>query len=230
MSNAITLEKISKTYGKNNNPIPILEDLSLSIQQGDLCALLAPSGSGKSTLLHIMGLLDNPSSGNVYIHQEATNALSDKKKALLRNQHLGFVYQFHHLLPEFSSVENVMIPRLIGQKPQKEAKEYAIYLLERMGLKHRIDHRPHQLSGGEQQRVAIARALINNPKILLADEPTGNLDVQTGNIVFELLLEIMKETKLACFIATHNHDLAKKMDRIFTLSNKQCIEISKESF
>jgi lipoprotein-releasing system ATP-binding protein len=230
MSSAICLENISKSYGDTHNPIGILEDLSLSINPGDLCALLAPSGTGKSTLLHIMGLLDSPSCGTVYIHNDSTQGISETKKAQIRNRYLGFVYQFHHLLPEFSSLENVMIPQLIGGKFEKDAKTYALYLLERIGLKHRIHHRPHQLSGGEQQRVAIARALANNPKILLADEPTGNLDVQTGEVIFQLLLDIMKETNLACFIATHNHDLAKKMDRIFTIKNKQCVEISKESF
>lgn len=230
MSKAIILEKISKTYGDSNNSVPILNEVSLNINQGELCALLAPSGTGKSTLLHIMGLLDFPTSGSVYIQNESTGSLSEKNKAKLRHRYLGFVYQFHHLLPEFSSLENIMVPQLIGQKTEKEAKAYALYLLEKIGLIHRIHHRPHQLSGGEQQRVAIARALANNPKILLADEPTGNLDIQTGEVIFQLLLDIMKETNLACFIATHNHDLAKKMDRIFTLTNKQCIEVSKESF
>lgn len=226
----IQFENVSKTYAtKKENNICILENASFSIMSGDLCALVAPSGTGKSTLLHLMGLLDTPSSGIVSVLEKPTAQLTPYEKAFIRNQHIGFVYQFHHLLPEFSSIENVMMPQLIHHKNTKENKEYAFHLLERLGLSERLKHRPHELSGGEQQRVAIARALANKPKILLADEPTGNLDLQTGDTVFQMLLDIVSETQLSCFIVTHNNNLAKNMNRIFTLQNKQCIEIQKES-
>ena len=228
MISIITLRNISKTYEKKSNRVCVLENTSLSLNAGDLCALVAPSGNGKSTLLHMMGLIDTPSDGRIEILGSDVSNLSSKKKALLRNSTIGFIYQFHHLLPEFSALENVMFPLLIANQNPKIAKEKALHYIEKIGLSHRTNHKPQELSGGEQQRIAIARALINNPKLLLADEPTGNLDNETGKIVFNLLLQLVEETKLTCFIATHNKDLAKKMGRFFTIKNKQCIEIKKE--
>jgi lipoprotein-releasing system ATP-binding protein len=222
----LELKSLSKVYGSGETQLTILENASFTLNAGEVVALVAPSGTGKSTLLHIAGLLDTPTEGDVLIMGNSSRHLTDFEKAALRNKYLGFVYQQHHLLPEFTSLENIMMPMLIAQKDSKEAKERACFLLECMGLKKRANHRPSQLSGGEQQRVSFLRALSNNPSVLLADEPTGNLDLETGQIVFQEILKLVKETKLSCLIATHNQDLAKKMDRIITLSNKHCVEIT----
>lgn len=216
----LTVSNISKYY----DTLKIFDNVSLQIKRGEIVALVAPSGSGKSTFLHLLGLLDAPTTGDIFLMGKRTATLNDQEKAFLRASHIGFVYQYHHLLPEFSSLENVILPQLILKKTEKEAKERALFLLDKMGLSHRLGHKPHQLSGGEQQRVAFARALANNPSILLADEPTGNLDLQTGNLVFEELLTIVKETGLSCLIATHNQDLAKKMDRIITIKDQSLVE------
>lgn len=208
---------VSKSYGKGDALITVLNKADFSLNTGEIVALMAPSGAGKSTFLHIAGLLDTPTSGDVMLESVKTNDLSDDKKSALRSKTLGFVYQFHHLLPEFTSLENVVLPQLLQGVSESQAQKRAKELLEHLNLDHRLSHRPSQLSGGEQQRVAIARALANNPKVLLADEPTGNLDLKTGDIVFQELLEIVKKTGLSCLIATHNLELAKKMDRIVTL-------------
>lgn len=205
---------LSKAY----DTVQILDNVTFDLEEGEVVALVAPSGMGKSTLLQLLGLLDTPSQGHIHICGKATHTLSEEQKDALRGKSIGFVYQYHHLLPEFTSIENVMIPQLIAGTSPKAAKAHAHDLLSKVGLSHRSEHRPTQLSGGEQQRVAFVRALANNPSILLADEPTGNLDLKTGERVFNELLDIVKETGLACLIATHNPDLAKKMDRILTLS------------
>lgn len=205
---------LSKAY----DTVQILDNVTFDLDTGDVVALVAPSGMGKSTLLQLLGLLDTPSQGDVHICGVSTGSMRETQKDAVRGKSIGFVYQYHHLLPEFTSLENVIIPQLIVGTPPKEAKDRAHDLLSRVGLSHRVDHRPTQLSGGEQQRVAFVRALANNPSLLLADEPTGNLDLKTGERVFDTLLSIVKETGLACLIATHNPDLAKKMDRIITLT------------
>ena len=181
---------------------------------------MAPSGTGKSTLLHQVGLLEKPTSGEIQIMESKTATLSDKERTNIRLNHLGFVYQFHHLLPEFSALENIMMPQLIKGVGTKEAKERALYLLERLNVHHRSKHLPSELSGGEQQRVAILRAIANAPSILLADEPTGNLDENTANIVFEELIHLVRTQNMTALIATHNLALAKKMDKVITIKER----------
>ena len=199
--------------------LDVLNGASLSIQPGEIVALVGPSGAGKSTLLHVAGLLETPNEGEVFVAGEACGKMSDDRRTLIRRQYLGFVYQYHHLLPEFSALENVVIPQMIAGVARSRAKIKAKELLDRMGLAHRADHRPGQLSGGEQQRVAIARALANDPKVLLADEPTGNLDPHTADAVFHELLTLVRQSKVAALIATHNPDLAARMDRVVRLSD-----------
>ncbi len=209
----LTLSHINRSYGKGSMKIEVLKDINLSIQAGEIVALVGPSGSGKSTLLHIAGLLDAPTKGSIEIEGVAVHLKTDKQRTALRRDKIGFVYQAHLLLPDFSALENVMMPQLLrGVKPQ-EAKTNAQKLLAQMGLGTRLKHRSGQLSGGEQQRVAIARALANQPVLLLADEPTGNLDPKTAEAVFQLLLRVVRETGLSAFIATHNPELASRMDR-----------------
>ena len=209
----MTLSHINRSYGKGSMKIEVLKDINLSIQAGEIVALVGPSGSGKSTLLHIAGLLDAPTKGSIEIEGVAVHLKTDKQRTALRRDKIGFVYQAHLLLPDFSALENVMMPQLLrGVKPQ-EAKTNAQKLLAQMGLGTRLKHRSGQLSGGEQQRVAIARALANQPVLLLADEPTGNLDPKTAEAVFQLLLRVVRETGLSAFIATHNPELASRMDR-----------------
>ena len=186
---------------------------------GEGVALVGPSGSGKSTLLQIAALLEQPTSGNVIINGLNTKGISDEERTKLRRENLGFVYQFHNLLPEFSALENVMIPQLLRKIPKKEAEQRALDLLNQVELSHRIHQSPKKLSGGEQQRVAIARALANNPTLIIADEPTGNLDPKNSEIVFDLLLNLVKKNGMSVFMATHNMDLANRLDRIVTLSD-----------
>ena len=192
---------------------------------GQSVALIAPSGTGKSTLLHIAGLLEHPDSGEVYVDGTPTSTLSDAERTRLRRTEVGFVYQFHHLLPEFTAAENVMLPQMIRGLSKKEARNRADELLSYLGLKERLDHRPSQLSGGEQQRVAIARAVANAPRILLADEPTGNLDPRTAGHVFQALTQLVKASGLAAVIATHNLELARRMDRRVTLEEGRVVEM-----
>ncbi|HEV7438633.1 MAG TPA: ABC transporter ATP-binding protein, partial [Methylobacterium sp.] len=197
--------------------LEILSGADLAIWPGELVALVAPSGAGKSTLLHIAGLLERPDGGEVYIGGQPTAAMSDAERTRLRREEMGFVYQFHHLLPEFSAQENVVMPQLIRGLSRKEAKIRAAELLSFLGLKDRLVHRPAELSGGEQQRVAIARAVANGPRLLLADEPTGNLDPHTAGHVFSILMSLVRASGLAALIATHNLDLAARMDRRVTI-------------
>lgn len=217
MSEAIRLSGITRSFQQGERALDVLRGVDLSIASGEIVALVAPSGAGKSTLLHIAGLLDTASGGTVTIGGRDVSALGDDDRTAARREMLGFVYQFHYLLPEFSAVENVTIPQLAAGVRKKDAVARAQDLLDKVGLAERAGHRPAELSGGEQQRVAICRALANNPKVLLADEPTGNLDPETAGRVFDMLIGVVRDTGLAALIATHNHDLAARMDRIVRL-------------
>lgn len=210
-------ENLQRVYHQGGESLTILHNVDIEIRAGEIVALVGPSGSGKSTLLQMAGLLDRPTSGKIMIAgQDATEA-DDERRTALRRQYLGFVYQFHYLLPEFSALENVVIPQMIAGRKKSEAEDRGRELLTRLKLDHRFEHRPARLSGGEQQRVAIARALANDPKLLLADEPTGNLDPETSNSVFEMLTELVRSTGVGAMIATHNMELAERMDRILEL-------------
>ena len=214
----LELASIKKSFSKgSSNKIEVLKSVNLQLFPGEIVALVAPSGAGKSTLLQIAGLLDKPLSGKIFIDGQEIQNESDNQLTMIRRREIGFVYQFHHLLPEFSSRENIDLPQLSNGVPSKDAQRRSNELLDLVNLANRSDHRPAELSGGEQQRIAICRALANKPKIILADEPTGNLDQNTTLSVFESLLKIVKKTKLAALIATHNLDLAKKMDRVVEL-------------
>ena len=218
MNDVLKLLGIEKIYNRGTpKEIAVLRGLDLAIAPGQVVALVAPSGTGKSTLLHIAGLLDTPDTGGVMIDGEDLGRASDKRRTQARRNSLGFVYQFHHLLPEFTAEENIILPQLANGIARSEATAHARSLLERVGLKDRASHRPSALSGGEQQRVAFCRALANKPRLLLADEPTGNLDPQTSDTVFAALMDLVRETNLSALIATHNLDLAKRMDRVLRL-------------
>lgn len=214
---ALDLRDITKSYREGESRLNILKGANLSIQEGELVALVAPSGAGKSTLLHIAGLLENPDSGSVRIGESKAETLDDAARTLLRRDHIGFVYQFHHLLPEFTALENIVIPQMINGLERPEAIERAKQLMAYMRLSDRIDHRPSELSGGERQRVAIARAVANAPRLLLADEPTGNLDPKTSGFVFDALSALVRASGLAALVVTHNMELAARMDRRVTL-------------
>ena len=215
----LELKNIKRHFGKGETKTEVLKGIDLKINAGEIVALVGPSGSGKSTLLQIAGLLDTPSDGTIYVAGENASKASDKKRTSLRQNYIGFVYQAHLLLPDFSALENVMMPMLLAGVKEKEAKEHAEKLLDMVGLSHRLTHRSGQLSGGEQQRVAIARSLANNPKLLLADEPTGNLDPKTAETVFQMLLDVVRQTGLSALIATHNPELAARMDRRITVED-----------
>jgi len=220
----LELIAIEKSYSKGSvNKIEVLKGVNLQLFSGETVALVAPSGAGKSTLLHIAGLLDKPLSGRILISGTEIQNESDNQLTMIRRQEIGFVYQFHHLLPEFSSRENIDLPQLSNGVSLKEAQQRSNELLALVNLDKRSDHRPSELSGGEQQRVAICRALANKPKIILADEPTGNLDQKTTSSVFETLQKIVRETNLAALIATHNLDLANRMDRVVKLTDGKLI-------
>ena len=214
----LELASIKKSFSKgSSNKIEVLKGVDLQLFPGEIVALVAPSGAGKSTLLQIAGLLDKPLSGKIFIDGQEILNKSDNQLTMIRRREIGFVYQFHHLLPEFSSRENIDLPQLANGFPSKDAQRRSNELLDLVNLANRSNHRPAELSGGEQQRIAICRALANKPKIILADEPTGNLDQNTTLSVFESLLKIVKKTNLAALIATHNLDLAKRMDRVVEL-------------
>lgn len=214
---ALFLSKIERRYVQGETTLHILRGADLAVWPGEIVALVAPSGSGKSTLLHIAGLLEGPDGGEVYVGGEPTTGLDDAGRTRLRRLDIGFVYQFHHLLPEFSALENVALPQLIRGLPRREAESRAAEVLGFLGLGERLRHRPAELSGGEQQRVAIARAVANAPRVLLADEPTGNLDPRTSDYVFSMLVALVRASRLAAVIATHNLDLAARMDRRVTI-------------
>lgn len=213
------LEHVARSFGKGDTKVEVLRDANMAVEAGEIVALLGPSGSGKSTLLHIAGLLDAPTAGTIAIDGQNASRITDAGRTKLRRKTIGFVYQSHLLLPDFSALENVMLPQLIAGASVKDAGVRAAELLDAVGLSHRLKHRPGQLSGGEQQRAAIARALANRPKLLLADEPTGNLDPHTATHVFQTLLGIVRQTGLSMLIATHNPDLAAQMDRRLTVHN-----------
>ncbi|SFJ52916.1 ABC transporter ATP-binding protein [Jannaschia pohangensis] len=219
MSEVLRLSGIEKGYhiGKPGE-IRVLNGVDLTLSRGEVCALVAPSGAGKSTLLHIAGLLDTPDSGSVTIAGDDLTGRGDRARTRARRQKIGFVYQFHHLLPEFTAAENIILPQLAAGTSQADARARAMDLLARVGLEHRVDHRPAEMSGGEQQRTAFCRALANAPSLLLADEPTGNLDPGTSDTVFEALVQLVRDTGMAALIATHNLDLAARMDRTVRLN------------
>jgi lipoprotein-releasing system ATP-binding protein len=220
------LHSISRQFRQGDSTLEVLKGAELAVWAGQSVALVAPSGAGKSTLLHIAGLLEQPDAGEVYIDSVATSHMSDNARTRIRRTDIGFVYQFHHLLPEFSALENVMLPQMIRGLARSEATSRAMELLSYLGLKERLMHRPAELSGGEQQRVAIARAVANAPRILLADEPTGNLDVHTADHVFATLNQLVRASGLAAIIATHNLDLAAQMDRRVTIRDGHVVEFS----
>jgi lipoprotein-releasing system ATP-binding protein len=224
MSPVLRLERLERAYTQGNRRIDVLKGASASFSPGEAVALLGPSGAGKSTLLHIAGLLERADSGQVLINGIDCAQLSDNEQTGMRRMEVGFVYQFHHLLPEFSALENVVLPQLILGVSRDKAESRAKDLLGSLGLEERWDHRPAQLSGGEQQRVAIARAVANGPKVLLADEPTGNLDPPTAERVFEQLLKLVRQSGVAAVIATHNLDLAARMDRTLRLMDGRLVE------
>lgn len=209
----LTCQQLSKSYLEGDKQTQVLKNVSFSMQAGELVAIVGSSGSGKSTLLHLLGGLDKPSAGEVAINGQPLSALSESQLAKLRNQYLGFVYQFHHLMADFSALENVMMPLFIGKMNKTEAAQRAEQMLISVGLKHRMDHRPAALSGGERQRVAIARALVNNPALVLADEPTGNLDRATTESIFELIQELNQQQNIGFLLVTHDLQLAQKLNR-----------------
>lgn len=213
----LVLDRVTRRYVQGEAAVEVLNDASATLEAGEIVALTAPSGTGKSTLLHVAGLLERPDGGEVYFNGEATTTLSDAARTALRRNEVGFVYQFHHLLPEFSALENVVMPQLIRGLSATEARNRAKDLLSYLGLGARLSHRPSELSGGEQQRVAIARAVANAPRLLLADEPTGNLDPTTSAHVFATLAALARASGLAAIVATHNFELANQLDRRITL-------------
>jgi len=224
----LQLVNLERVYSQGGRAIEVLRGASAEIYEGELVALVGPSGSGKSSLLHMIGLLEKPGGGTVLLNGVDCTALSDKERTRVRRNEIGFVYQFHNLLPEFSALENVAMPQLIAGASKRQAKERALQLLTGFGLASRAQHRPAELSGGEQQRVAIARAMANNPRVLLADEPTGNLDPQTAERVFDELLYFIRSTGVAALMATHNFELARRMDRVLQLEDGLLIETGAE--
>ncbi len=221
----LSLEKVERSFRQGRQNLKILKDISLSVRAGEIVALVGPSGAGKSTLLHISGLLESPDAGSITICGEACANLADDERTSVRRRHLGFVYQHHHLLPEFTALENIVIPQIIAGHDNSDAQDRAREILTWLGLAERETHRPARLSGGEQQRVAIGRAIATGPDLLLADEPTGNLDPQTADEVFDMLLRLARGANLAAVIATHNPGLASRMDRIARLEDGHLVEI-----
>jgi len=223
---ALALIDIQRTYHQAGEPLPVLRGASLTLEPGEIVALVGPSGAGKSTLLHVAGLLERPDGGQVWLEGRDCGRMGDGERTAMRRNSIGFVYQFHHLLPEFTAVENVMLPQMIAGLSKRESRERAMELLSMVGLAKRASHRPAKLSGGEQQRVAIVRALANAPRVLIGDEPTGNLDQHTADDVMNALVAIVRNVGLGALIATHNLDLARRMDRIVTLEDGVLVERS----
>jgi lipoprotein-releasing system ATP-binding protein len=222
----LKLDRLVRTFRQGERRIEVLAGASAELHPGEAVALVGPSGAGKSTLLHIAGLLETPDGGHVYVNGRDCSNMNDQERTRVRRVEMGFIYQFHQLLPEFSALENVVIPQLINGRGRKRAALHARNLLATLGLAERVDHRPAELSGGEQQRTAIARALANRPRLILADEPTGNLDPHTAQHVFESLLSLIRGTGLAALIATHNLDLARRMDRVLRMADGQLVEVA----
>jgi len=221
---ALRLESVARSYPQGEGTLDVFRNLELTLRPGEVVALVGPSGAGKSSLLHMAGLLEAPTSGEIYISGSAASRLDDGQRTRIRRDMIGFVYQAHHLLPEFTALENVILPQRIAGRSRAESEANAKRLLIQLGLGERLTHRPSQLSGGEQQRVAVARALANNPRILLADEPTGNLDPRTSGGVFDALVNLVRSEGLAALIATHNMELAAKMDRALVLHEGRLID------
>lgn len=221
----LVLKNVRRHYTQGKTIIDVLRGIDLTVNHGEMVSLVGPSGAGKSTLLHVTGLLEPPDEGEVFLSGAPCSDMDDATRTKMRREYLGFVYQNHNLQPEFSALENVMIPQMIAGKRKREAAEYAEFLLDKVGLKKRMNHRPAQLSGGEAQRVAIARALTNKPHMLLADEPTGNLDPMTSETVFGFLMNVVRETGLAALVATHNPELADRMDRKVALKDGRLEEM-----
>jgi lipoprotein-releasing system ATP-binding protein len=219
----LDVKNLSKTYGANHKRVEALKDISFSVSQGEFLTIVGASGAGKSTLLHVLGALDHPTAGKVFYSGEDLFSLSDTQLALFRNQKIGFIFQFHYLLPEFTALENTMMPALIRGQRKDEAREAAENLLTSVGLKDRLTHKQGELSGGEQQRVAVARALLLKPKIILADEPTGNLDSKTGEAIFELLLSLNQQSNITILIVTHNEGIASKAPRRITMQDGRVV-------
>ena len=215
----LSLRDVKRTFVQGDRRLEVLQGVSLDLRPGEIVALVGQSGSGKSTLLHIAGLLERPDEGDIIVEGKSAGAVNDRERTALRRKVLGFVYQYHHLLPEFSAIENVMLPQMLNGRSRGQARSHAAELLAMVQLKDRSDHRPGRLSGGEQQRVAIARAVANAPRVLLADEPTGNLDSSTADTVFRQLLSLVRDTGMAALVATHNPELAARMDRTVTLKD-----------
>ena len=229
MVKILELKNIHKNFRLGEDDIEVLNGIEISIQQGETFAIVGPSGSGKTTLLQIIGLLDSPTSGELYVRGKSPEDLNDKSKSRLRNEFFGFIYQFHHLLNEFTALENTMMPLLIREQTTKEARTKAQDLLIRIGLEHRINHKPHELSGGECQRVAVARALVTSPSLILADEPTGNLDPETADRVFDSFLDLNRSLNTSLIMVTHNQELAKRMDKVYELNFGKLIPSSPDN-
>ncbi len=225
MSEPLVLQGVSRAYRSGDSELHVLRDADLTLHAGEIVALVAPSGTGKSTLLHLAGLLERPDAGVVLVDGRDAGQLPDADRTAIRRDRIGFVYQAHHLLAEFTAAENIVLPQMVAGRPRRAARERALALLAAFGLPARAGHLPGKLSGGEKQRVAIARALANAPGVLLADEPTGNLDVGTSNVVFEELLRMVRSEGVAALIATHNPDLASRMDRRVTLRDGRIEEL-----
>jgi lipoprotein-releasing system ATP-binding protein len=223
----LEMREVERHFAEGARRLTILDAASFTLAAGEMVALVAPSGAGKSTLLHLAGLLEMPNSGDVIVGGRACGRLSDDERTAIRRNDIGFVYQFHHLLPEFSALENVMMPQLVRGLAPAEARLRAMQLLDYMKIGHRAEHRPAELSGGEQQRVAIARAVANGPMLLLADEPTGNLDPVTAGYVFDALEALVRQSGLSALIATHNHELAARMDRRVTLDRGKVVPLER---
>jgi lipoprotein-releasing system ATP-binding protein len=226
MSDArLALSEVRKTFEQAGRKLEILRGISFALEKAEMVALVGPSGAGKSTLLHIAGLLEHPDSGTILVAGHSVGRLSDRERTTIRRETIGFVYQYHHLLPEFTAEENLIIPQMLAGKSRRAAKERADELLDAVGLADRLDHRPARLSGGEQQRVAIARAIANRPMVILADEPTGNLDPETADRVFQMLAKLVRDSGVAALVATHNLELAARMDRALKLEDGHVVPI-----